>query len=199
MAGGIEEDAEVLSRLFGCLARADVDHGRLGGVEVVDDDIEVHLLRMVLPGPAGSVVVLDLLDADRRPGIRCDLRPGAVLVDVDRPVEELSVELRELSGVGRIEHDNGLLCDSHDGSLRRADSRLKGSAGKGSAASPVSGVPAVRTDQCDEGTEGAADSDEERHPDDDRLDDQDECVLEEVREDIHQCECHDADDEEESR
>ncbi len=113
MAGRVEEDPERLSGLFGGLARTDLDHGRLGGLEVLDDHVEVHLLRMILTRPTGRMVVLDLLDADRGPGIGGDLGPCAVFVDGDLPVEELSVELPEFGGVGSIEHDNGLLCDSH--------------------------------------------------------------------------------------
>src|SRR5699024_11446943 len=113
VAGRVEEDPERLSGLFGGLARTDLDHGRLGGLEVLDDHVEVHLLRMILTRPTGRMVVLDLLDEDRGPGIRGDLGPCAVFVVGDLPVEELSVELPELGGVEGIEHDNGLLCDSH--------------------------------------------------------------------------------------
>ena len=113
VAGRVEEDPERLSGLFGGLARTDLDHGRLGGIEVLDDHVEVHLLRVILARPTGRVVVLDLLDADRGPGIGGDLGPCAVFVDGDLPVEELSVELPEFGRVGSVEHDNGLLCDSH--------------------------------------------------------------------------------------
>src|SRR5699024_3835066 len=77
VAGRVEEDPERLSGLFGGLARTDLDHGRLGGIEVLDDHVEVHLLRVILARPTGRVVVLDLLDADRGPGIGGDLGPCA--------------------------------------------------------------------------------------------------------------------------
>src|SRR5699024_367029 len=86
---------------------------RLGGLEVLDDHVEVHLLRVILTRPTGRMVVLDLLDADRGAGIGGDLGPCAVSGDGDLRVEELCVEVPECGGVGGREHENGRLCDSH--------------------------------------------------------------------------------------
>lgn len=113
MACRVEEDAEGVPRLIDGFPCTEFDHGSLGDVEVIDDDIDVHLLRVGLPRPAGCVVVLNLLEADRGPGFGCDLCPGAIVIDSDLPVEEFSVELREFTGVGSIDDDDGLLCDSH--------------------------------------------------------------------------------------
>src|SRR5699024_12244385 len=95
------------------LARTYIAYCHIVGIELLDDHVVVHLLRVILVRPTGRVVVLDLLDADRGPGIGGDLGPCAVFVDGDLPVEELSVELPEFGRVGSVEHDNGLLCDSH--------------------------------------------------------------------------------------
>lgn len=113
MTGRVEKDPEELTRLLGRLPSTDFEDRRLGSVEVINDDVDVHLLRVGLTGPAGSVVILDLLNADRRPRIGGDLGPGPVIVDGDLPIEELSVEFRELARVGSIDHDNRLLCNSH--------------------------------------------------------------------------------------
>ena len=55
MAGRVEEDPERRAGLVLVLGRAELEHRRLGGVEVVDHDVEVHLLRHVLAGPPGGV------------------------------------------------------------------------------------------------------------------------------------------------
>ena len=126
VTGRVEEHAKRLSRLFGGFARTDLEHGLLSNIEVVDDDVEVHLLRVGLTRLAGRVIVLDLLNAQRGPGIGGDFRPGAVLLDRDLPIEELPVELCEFGGVRSIEYDHRLLCDSHDLSLRRSTDMTKG-------------------------------------------------------------------------
>lgn len=119
MSGRVEEDTEGLSRLVCRFSCTQFEHGRLGGIEAFDHDINVHLLRMSLSGPAGCVVILDLLETDWWPGVRGDFCPGSVLVDPDIPTEELAVELREFTSIGSIENDHGLLCDSHASTLRR--------------------------------------------------------------------------------
>ena len=50
----VEEDAERLARLVVVLRRTEPDDGRLALVEVVDDDVEVHLLRVSWPGQSGA-------------------------------------------------------------------------------------------------------------------------------------------------
>lgn len=126
MAGGIEEDAEGLARLEFGLPGAEFEDLRLGSVEVVYHDVDVHLLRMVLAGPARGTVVLDLLEADGRPGVGCDLCPRAVVVDADLPVEEVAVELGELTSIRSIENDHGLLCDSHGAESTPVDGHEEG-------------------------------------------------------------------------
>ena len=75
MSGGVEEDAERRARLVLVLGRAEREHGRLGRVEVVDHDVEVHLLRHVLARPPGRGEALDLLEADALRGGVADLAP----------------------------------------------------------------------------------------------------------------------------
>ena len=74
VAGGVEEDAERRARLVLVLGRTEREHLRLGRVEVVDHDVEVHLLRHLLGRPPRRGEALDLLEADalarRRRGSR---------------------------------------------------------------------------------------------------------------------------------
>lgn len=104
MACRVEEDAEGLPRLHLVLAGTEFEHGRLGGVEILDEHVEVQLLRMILTGPTRGVVVIDLLNAGRGPGIGDDLdRGGFRLVGLELPVEQSGVELAELHGVGGVD------------------------------------------------------------------------------------------------
>src|SRR3954447_14719455 len=109
--GRIEEHAEARARLVLVLRRAEFEHRGLRGVEVVDDDVDVHLLRHLLAGPARRRVVLDLLEPDRVAVVRLDL--GPVRRDLDLPVQELAVEGGEGRRVRAVEDDRGKACDSH--------------------------------------------------------------------------------------
>src|SRR5579872_4935086 len=51
VTGGIQEDAEGRTRLTLVLSSAEFEHRRLGGRYVVDDHVEMHLLRYLLAGP----------------------------------------------------------------------------------------------------------------------------------------------------
>src|SRR5579859_2651651 len=62
VAGRVEEDPEGLARLVLVLGRAEREHLRLGGVEVVDDHVEVHLLRHLLSRPLRRGIVRYLLE-----------------------------------------------------------------------------------------------------------------------------------------
>ena len=54
MPRGVQEDPEGLARLHLVPAGADCDHGGLPGVEVVDLEVEVDLLRVLGPGQRGG-------------------------------------------------------------------------------------------------------------------------------------------------
>ena len=55
MPRGVEEDAEPGSGLVVVPGRAEGGHRFLARVEVVDDDVEVHLLGHSWPGQSGGV------------------------------------------------------------------------------------------------------------------------------------------------
>jgi hypothetical protein len=52
MPGRVEEHPEGGAGLVLVPGRAEFGHRRLGGVEVVDDDVQMHLLGHLLSGPA---------------------------------------------------------------------------------------------------------------------------------------------------
>lgn len=77
--GGVEVDAEaaVGRGLVGVAGRAELEHAGLGGVDVADGEVEVHLLRVRATRPGGRHVVLDALEGDRRlaPGLSAPSPP----------------------------------------------------------------------------------------------------------------------------
>src|SRR4051794_4598420 len=116
VSGRVQEHPERRAGLMLVQRRAELEHRGLPGVEVVDDDVEVHLLRHLLPRPLGRGVALDLLEADALPVVGADLGPaGSELL---LPVQHRAVEGRERVGVGTVEDDAREACDSHDGDAR---------------------------------------------------------------------------------
>jgi hypothetical protein len=103
------------------LRRAEFEHLDLGGVEVLDHDVEVHLLGDLLPGPARRRVALHLLKADGLAVVRTDL--GPVRGDLDLPVEERAVEPRERTRVRTVDDDAGKASDSHEEHRRGGSGR----------------------------------------------------------------------------
>lgn len=113
MTGGVEEHTERRTRLMLVLGRAQLMHRCLGDVEVVDHDIEVHLLRDALAGPLWRREAVDLLEAQRVAVLGTD-GPRVVVVLLDPPVEQGAVELGQALRVGAVKDDAWEACDSHD-------------------------------------------------------------------------------------
>ena len=65
MPGRVEEHPERLARLVLVLARTERDDGRLGGIEIGDVEIEVHLLRVLGARPLRRHVVGRELEGQR--------------------------------------------------------------------------------------------------------------------------------------
>ena len=125
VTGRVEEDAERRARLVLVLGRTELQHRRLRGVEVVDDHVDVHLLRDLLSRPLrvrGEVADLLELRASRRS--RLGRRPTGVAVLGDLPVEQGAVEVGEGLRVGAVEDDDGKACDSHGRDSRSHSGRL---------------------------------------------------------------------------
>jgi hypothetical protein len=112
----VEEHPEGRTGLVLMLSRAKAEHRRLGGVEVVDDHVEMHLLGHLLGRPARRGVGLDLLEGDALTVIRADLSP--VGGDVDFPIQHRAVERRESARIRTVDDDAWEACDSHAGTVR---------------------------------------------------------------------------------
>ena len=111
MAGRVEEDPERRTRLVLVLGRTQLEDGCLACVEVVDHDVDVHLLGHVLARPLRRRVVVDLLEAQAVAVVGSGV--GPVVGDLDLPVEQGAVELGKGLGVGAVEDDRREACDSH--------------------------------------------------------------------------------------
>jgi hypothetical protein len=64
MAGRVEEDAKRCPRLMFGSRRAEFEHCLLRRIEIVDHDVDVHLLGHVLAWPLRRPELLDTLEAD---------------------------------------------------------------------------------------------------------------------------------------
>ena len=116
MPGRIEEDPEGRAGLVLVLGGAEIEHSRLSGIEVVDDHIEMHLLRHLLIRPLWRGITLHLLEGDALTVIRADVSP--VRGNLDLPVQHRAVERRESAGIGTVDDDAGEACDSHSGTVQ---------------------------------------------------------------------------------
>ena len=98
------------------LGGAEIEHRRLSGIEVVDDDVEMHLLRRLLTRPSWRGIALHLLEGDALTVVRADVSP--VGGDLDLPVQHRAVKRRESAGIGTVDDDAGEACDSHSGTVQ---------------------------------------------------------------------------------
>src|SRR5262249_30737946 len=120
----VEEHPEGCAGLVRMLGRAEIEHRRLGGVEVVDDHIEMHLLGHLLTRPPRRGIVLHLLEGDALAVVRADLSP--VGGDVDLPIQHRAVEPRESARIGTVDDEAWEACDSHASHGMRRYRQLRG-------------------------------------------------------------------------
>src|SRR5829696_1642321 len=104
VAGRVHEDPPpAAARLEPWLRRTQFHQCRLGAVQVVDDEVEVELLRNALVGPRRRPVVVDSLEADEEPVFAGEsgevvaggvgaLEPGRRLVEAGERCGILAVE-----------------------------------------------------------------------------------------------------------
>jgi len=71
----VEEHPEGRTGLVLVPGRAELEHRRLGGVEVVDDHVKMHLLGHLLGRPSRWGVGLHLLERDALTVLRADFSP----------------------------------------------------------------------------------------------------------------------------
>src|SRR5690606_34333090 len=117
------------------LASAQLQHSPLGGLDVVDDEIEVRLLGVRRVGPLGRDVVGGQLAGDGRSRVRSQLDPVDVVVGLDLPAGDRRIELGEPHGIGGVEGDYREAGDAHGTS----------SVAVSSTGSPTSTRPSART------------------------------------------------------
>src|SRR5688500_1687464 len=119
MSGGIEVDAELVAlRLTGLnlvSGRAERQHLCLDGLDVVDREVEVHLLWPLARRPRGRHEVDSLLE--RHAPALDDERHPVVIVDRDLSAEEPAVERSERTRLGTVE-DNGAKASQRFGHAR---------------------------------------------------------------------------------
>ena len=73
----VEEHPEGRTWLVGVLRRAEIEHCHLGGVEVVDNYVEMHLLWQLLGRPSRRDMALDLLKGDALTAPRSPRSPAS--------------------------------------------------------------------------------------------------------------------------
>jgi hypothetical protein len=112
MPGGVEEHAERRPRLVFSAGRAELEHCLFSGIEIVDHDVDVHLLGDVLARPLRWPELCDPLEADALVACRvAHLTPTVVRARV--PIEQGTVELGEAARVVAVENERGRACDCH--------------------------------------------------------------------------------------
>ena len=83
MTRRVEEDPELVGIwLHVGLARPEGDNRRLAGIEVVDLEIEMTLLRMIGTRPDGRPMVGSQLEGQGGPDVTAQFDPAAVVADV---------------------------------------------------------------------------------------------------------------------
>ncbi len=75
VSGRVEEDSEGRAGLVIMFGSPEFEDLGLGGVEIIDHDIEVHLLRGTLTWPLRRREFLHLLEAQTLTVVRADLSP----------------------------------------------------------------------------------------------------------------------------
>jgi hypothetical protein len=103
-------------------------HARLGGVYVVDHDVEMHLLRPARVGPLRRLEIGRQLEPDARGFVISRDDGKVVLLPGDGQAEELGIEPRERNRVGTV-HDHVVKASDHDYILPRPARRSPGRPG----------------------------------------------------------------------
>src|SRR5690606_20369143 len=143
MAGRVYVHPPGGTRLMLRLASAELQHLLLGGLDVIDHEIQVRLLRMLGFRPARRPVAGCQLVCDRHAAVRLQLDPVSVIERlVDYPASDGRVELGETHRIGRVEGDNREAGDTHE-----ASSMADSTTGSPAATRPSSSTRAYIRDQ----------------------------------------------------
>src|SRR5262249_44138602 len=120
----VEEHPEGCAGLVRMLGRAEIEHRRLGGVEGVDDHIEMHLLGHLLTRPPGRDEALHMRKGDPPAGVRAALSPVGGAVDL--PIQHRTGEPRESPRIGTVDDEAWEACNSHASHGMRRYRQLRG-------------------------------------------------------------------------
>src|SRR6266700_5918106 len=144
---GVEQDAPLVRlRLDRGEHGADLDRLLLRLVEVGGVEVEVELLRSVLPRPLRRLVVVDLLEAEpvRRPAVRAE-RAELLGLPHRLPPGQPLVEGQERGGVRAVDRGAGVTAD--DGHGTSSPSKITGTSATLAAPSDSFRRPHIGPDQ----------------------------------------------------
>ncbi len=126
MPSRIEVDAEVLpAGLCVRLRRADGEDGLLAGVEIIDIEVDVQLLRMIIARPRRWLMIRGQLERNRRSVWADELHPVVLVVGFapELPARHGGVELGKFQRSRAIEGDDAESSDAGHGSKVPGDHR----------------------------------------------------------------------------
>jgi hypothetical protein len=107
----VQEDPEGRTGLVRMSGRTELDHCRLGGVKVVNEHIEVHLLGPLLGRPPRRRVTSHTMKGDALAVLGA--HRSSVGGDVDLPIQHRAVEPGERTRIGTVDNDEGRASDGH--------------------------------------------------------------------------------------
>ena len=108
---GIDEYPEpVTARLVAGLGRAERHRASFGLIEIVHDEVQVHLGWRIRPWPGGWFVMLDALEIEPQPCVYRERNEG-VVGRRDRAADQALVEPGKLMGIRAVDGDGE---DAHD-------------------------------------------------------------------------------------
>jgi len=117
-------------------------HPRLGGVDVVDHDVEMDLLRPAWVGPPRRLEIGRQLEPDARGFVISGDDGKVVLLPGDWQAEELGVEPRKRNRVGAV-HDHVVKASDHGSILPRRNGAAQPGVLAGIGRSAAVGPPAA--------------------------------------------------------
>ena len=112
MTGGVQENAKRRAWLVFGPGRTEFEHCQFSGIEVVNHDVDVHLLRDVLARPLRRPELCDALEADALVTC-CVSHLAPTFVRACLPIEQLSVERGEAGRVVAIKDKRRKSCNCH--------------------------------------------------------------------------------------
>lgn len=122
MTGRVEEHPEVVTAgLLVGQPRTGREHLGLARSEIVDDEVEMRLLRVLGTGPHRRPISVDALTGDRHATARVELCPLVVDVGrVERPPGDRGVEAGERQMIRAVESDEAERGERHGLDARAA-------------------------------------------------------------------------------